>query len=112
MLPPGGVFYSLDPSRNRLSGAIGRLLIPGLMKRYQTPDERELAPRETAALFTAPGFDVRSEMYDFSSSPLAGLFPGWRAGYRAARLIDDCLLRIGPLARIGSNFEIIARKPR
>ena len=39
---PPAVFYSLDPSRRRLSGAIGRLLIPKLMKRYQTEDEREL----------------------------------------------------------------------
>ena len=27
-LAPGGVFYSLDPSRDRLSGVVGRLLIP------------------------------------------------------------------------------------
>ena len=33
-LTPGGMFYSLDPSRRRLSGAVGRLLIPKLMKRY------------------------------------------------------------------------------
>src|SRR5687768_9843698 len=35
ILTPGGVFYSLDPSAHRLSGKAGRLLIPGLMKRYQ-----------------------------------------------------------------------------
>jgi cyclopropane fatty-acyl-phospholipid synthase-like methyltransferase len=28
-LTPGGAFYSLDPSWNRLSGVVGRLLIPG-----------------------------------------------------------------------------------
>ncbi|HEY2018793.1 MAG TPA: methyltransferase domain-containing protein, partial [Bryobacteraceae bacterium] len=79
MLAPGGVFYSLDPSCRRLSGALGRKLIPGLMKRYQTPDERELEPEATAGLFRSAGFDARIEMYDFVSSPLAGLFPGWRA---------------------------------
>ena len=51
-------------------------------------------------------------MYDFGSSPLAGLFPGWRAGYRAARRVDDCILRVGALRRLGSNFEVIAREPR
>ena len=71
------VFYSLDPSRQRLSGAIGRLLIPKLMKRYQTEDERELEADATAALFQAAGWKTRTAMYDFGSSPLAGLFPGW-----------------------------------
>jgi SAM-dependent methyltransferase len=102
-LAPGGAFYSLDPSARRLSGKIGRLLIPGMMKRYQTEDERELEPESTAALF---GGEVR--VYDFGSSPLAGLMPGWRAGYRMARAVDDLVLRT-PLARWGSNFEILAR---
>jgi SAM-dependent methyltransferase len=110
LLNPGGVFYSLDPNRHRLSGAVGRRLIPGLMKRYQTPDERELEPKPVAALFRQAGFDVRTEIYDFGSSPLAGLLPGWSAGYRAARWLDDRLLRIEALRHRGSNFEIIARK--
>lgn len=109
LLAPGGVFYSLDPSRRRLSGVVGRLLIPGLMKKYQTPDERELSPEATRDLFRAAGFDARVEIYDFGSSPLAGLFPGWRAGYRAARWLDDGLLRVPALRRRGSNFEVIAR---
>jgi hypothetical protein len=48
-------------------------------------------------------------MYDFGSSPLAGLFPGLGAGYRMARRLDDWLLRVPALARRGSNFEVIAR---
>jgi len=112
LLAPGGVFYSLDPSSRRLSGVLGRLLVPGLMKRYQTPDERELQPEPTAELFRRAGFDARISMYDFGSSPLAGLLPGWRAGYRAARALDDCLLRLPPLRRRGSNFEVIARCSR
>jgi SAM-dependent methyltransferase len=108
-LRPGGVFYSLDPSRYRLSGAIGRRLVPDLMKRYQTPDERELEPDQTAALFRDAGFQVQVDVYDFASTPLAGLLPGWRAGYRAARAFDDWLLRIGALRRRGSNFELVAK---
>ncbi len=108
-LAPGGVFYSLDPSRRRLSGAVGRLVVPGLMKRYQTPDERELDPETTAALFRGAGFEARTEMYDFTSSPLAGLFPGWRTGYRLARTADNMILRVPLLSRLGSNFEVIAR---
>jgi len=106
----GGVFYSLDPSRRRLSGVVGRRLVPGLMKKYQTPDERELDPETTAALFRNAGFDARVEMYDFGSSPLAGLFPGWQWGYRAARAVDEAILRVGFLRRLGSNFEVVARR--
>jgi SAM-dependent methyltransferase len=108
LLAPGGVFYSLDPSSRRLSGAVGRVLIPWMMKRYQTPDERELEPESTLALFRSAGFDARTEMYDFISSPLAGLLPSWRAGYRAARAIDRFILRFSALHRVGSNFELIA----
>jgi len=108
-LKPGGSFYSLDPSRRRLSGAVGRLLIPGMMKRYQTPDERELEPEWTCGLFRDAGYDARVEIYDFGSSPLAGLLPGWRWGYRAARTVDDWLLKAPALRKRGSNFEIVAR---
>jgi SAM-dependent methyltransferase len=108
MLSPGGAFYSLDPSRARLSGVVGRRLIPGLMKKYQTQDERELDGESAAALFRRAGFDVRVDMYDFGSSPLAGLFPGWRFGYRTARRLDDALLRISALRKRGSNFELRA----
>ena len=108
-LRPGGVFYSLDPSRYRLSGAVGRRLMPGLMERYRTPDERELDPGRTAALFRDAGFRVQVDTYDFASTPLAGLLPGWRVGYRAARVLDDWILRIGALRRRGSNFELVAK---
>lgn len=110
-LAPGGAFYSLDPSRQRLSGAVGRLLIPWMMKRYQSPDEHELDAEETAAPFRRAGFAVSTSIYDFGSSPLAGLLPGWRGGYVAARKLDDRLLRLSPLRRRGSNFELLCRAP-
>ena len=49
------------------------------------------------------------EIYDFGSSPLAGLLPGWRADYRAARLADDLFLKAPALRRLGSNFEIVCK---
>jgi SAM-dependent methyltransferase len=110
-LVPGGTFYSLDPSRRRLSGALGRLLVPWMMKRYQTPDERELEPEAACRLFTEAGLDARVEMYDFGSTPLAGLFPGWGWGYGLARELDDWLLQREWVRRRGSNFEIVARRP-
>ena len=112
LLAPGGQFYCLDPSRQRLSGAIGSLVIPRLMKKYQSPDERELDGREVTALFAKAGFECRGGYYDFVSSPLAGLFPGWRFGYACARRLDDLLIRLPGIRSLGSNFELIARRPR
>jgi SAM-dependent methyltransferase len=111
-LKPGAVFYAVDPSRYRLSGALGRIFVPRLMKRYQTPDERELRPAEVQRAFAAAGLEARTEIYDFASSPLAGLLPGWGKTYLAARLLDDWIIRIPGLRALGSNFQLIARKPR
>lgn len=112
LLAPGGCFYSLDPSRRRLSGAIGSLLIPSLMRKYQSPDERELDAAQTGMLFAREGLDTRTDFFDFISSPLAGLFPGWAFGYCAARAADNLIVRVPLVKRLGSNFEIIARKLR
>ena len=111
LLRPGGYFYALDPSRQRLSGAVGALLIPSLMKKYQSPGERELDGSELTRLFESAGFLCRGGFYDFVSSPLAGLFPSWRSGYRAARLLDELVIRVPGLRRLGSNFELLARRP-
>jgi SAM-dependent methyltransferase len=110
-LAPGGVFYSLDPNRGRLAGAVGRLLVPRLMKRYHTADERELEPAAIRGLFAARGLEARVGIYDFLSTPLAGLFPGARRLYRLARVLDHLLVRTPLLARLGSNFELVARQP-
>jgi SAM-dependent methyltransferase len=107
-LAPGGTFYSLDPSRRRLSGAVGRVLLPWMMKRYRTPDERELEPEMTCRLFRDAGLEARVEMYDFGSTPLAGLLPGWGWGYGLARELDDWLLGSEWFRKRGSNFEIVA----
>lgn len=112
LLAPGGVFYSIDPSRHRLSGALGRLLVPKLMAGYQTPDERELGRRQLAALLAGAGLEAQVGFYDFLSSPLAGLLPAWRAGYALSRLLDNVLIRLPLLSRLGSNLEAIARKMR
>ena len=110
-LKPGGVFYALDPSRYRLSGALGALLLPRLMRRYQTPDEHELKPAETVQQFSEAGLQARFRYYDFCSTPLAGLFPSWRWGYRVSRGLDELLIRTPILRAVSSNFEVIARKP-
>ena len=111
LLAPGGVVYALDPNRYRLSGAVGALVVPKLMRKYQSEDERELKPGATAELFRRAGFECVIGYYDFLSSPLAGLFPGWRSGYRVARLADDLITRIPLVQLMGSNFELVASLP-
>ena len=110
LLRPGGVFYALDPSRSRLSGFVGELLFPKLMARYQSPGERQLVPGETARMFAGAFVDARHEYYDFVSTPLAGLLPSWRTGYRVMRVVDELLIRVPGLRGVSSNFEVIARK--
>jgi hypothetical protein len=107
LLVAGGRFYALDPSRRRLSGAVGRWLFPKLMRGHQSPDERELDRAQLEGWFQAEDFPCEIGFYDFVSSPLAGLLPAWRAGYLAARAVDEWLIRI-PLVRcLGSNLEVI-----
>jgi SAM-dependent methyltransferase len=110
LLKPGGRFYSLDPSLYRLSGAVGSLLIPRLMQKYQSPGEAELAPQRVKRLFESNGFGCELSYYDFGSTPLAGLAPSWAAGYKAARIVDDLVVRVPWLRKLSSNFEILAKK--
>ena len=110
LLKPGGRFYSLDPSLYRLSGAVGSLLIPKLMRKYQSPGEAELAPQRVKRLFESNGFGCELSYYDFGSTPLAGLAPSWSAGYQAARIVDDLIVRVPLLRKLSSNFEILAKK--
>ena len=70
---PGGVFYSLDPSSQRLSGAIGRVVIPWMMKRYRTADRTRTGGGVDMPVVPAMRASTqRVEIYDFGSSPLAG----------------------------------------
>ncbi len=110
ILTPFGAFYSLDPSRYRLSGFVGELLFPKIMAQYQTEDERQLAPKFALQFFLDRGFSAFATFYDFISTPLAGLFPGWRTGYRITRVIDEILIRMPLFRLLSSNFEITAIK--
>jgi len=107
-LRQGGGFYALEPSAHRLSGFLGKLIVPGLMKKYQTEDERQLLPARTAAPFVQAGFVTDTAWFDFCSTPLAGLFPAWAAGYRLARRLDEALTACPGLRALSSNFELIA----
>lgn len=108
VLRPRGTFYAVDPSCHRLTGKLGSLLVPGLMKKYQTDDERELNPRQVADLFSKNGYNTTCVPYDFLSTSVAGLFPAWAPGYRAACAVDGALTRMPGLRWLGGNFEIIA----
>ncbi|PWU04868.1 MAG: hypothetical protein C5B51_15895 [Terriglobia bacterium] len=110
-LQPGGIVYGLEPSARRLAGVVGKLLFPRLMKRYQTEDERQLLAGPTTALFQRAGYVARTEWFDFVSTPLAGLLPGWKLGYRASRALDNALVLVPLLKAWSANFELIATRP-
>lgn len=111
VLRPQGTFYSVDPSCYRLTGKLGTLLVPKLMKKYQTEDERELNPWEVAGLLTRNGYTTDCAPHDFLSTSMAGLFPSWGLGYHAACAVDAALTRTPGLRWLGGNFEVTARRP-
>jgi len=111
VLQPGGAVYALDPSHRRLSEKVGKLLFPALMRRYQTEDERALDGNRVAASFRQAGFDAAADWFDFGSLPIAGLCPGSAGLYRAARLVDEVLIRVPGLNRWSNAFELLARAP-
>jgi len=111
VLRKSGAFYALDPSARRLSGFLGELLVPKLMKKYQTENEHPLQPPSTATPFRAAGFETVTRWFDFTSTPIAGLFPSWKTGYRLGRFVDEGLTRVPLLRELSSNFELIARRP-
>ena len=102
------MFYSLDPSRRRLSGAVGRLLIPKLMKRYQTEDERELEAEQTAALFRAAGWETQVCDVRLRVVAAGGAVPGMGRGLPLARRLDDAICGSGAGAA-RQQLRIIAR---
>jgi SAM-dependent methyltransferase len=110
LLKPGGVFYGLDPSSRRLSGLIGKLLIPKLMKKYQTAGEQPLQASRTWKAFARAGFEVHQSYYDFTSTPLAGLLPSRKGIYLVSRVIDNVLVKAPLIRLLSSNFEVVAWK--
>lgn len=111
LLRPGGVFYALDPSYYRLSGMVGKVLFPALMRKYQTEGEEPLKPERTWSAFARAGFDVHQSYYDFVSTPLAGLVPSWKTGYQMSRALDQALVRLPGIRLLSSNFEVLAISP-
>jgi hypothetical protein len=82
---------------------------PGTAPRFTNFSAR--APVGAGSEILIAGFEVHGGYYDFGSTPLAGLLPGFAPGYRLARFADDLLLRLPPLRKLGSNFEITATRP-
>jgi SAM-dependent methyltransferase len=111
-LIPGGAVYALEPSARRLAGVVGKLIVPHLMKRYQTADERQLLAEEMAATFRKSGYRATTSWFDFASTPLAGLLPSWKSGFRFCRLLDHALIRMPLLSRWSANFELLAIRDR
>lgn len=111
-LAPGGAVYALEPSARRLAGIVGKLIVPHSMKRYQTADERQLLAEDMAAIFRECGYRATTSWFDFASTPLAGLLPSWKSGFRLCRLLDHALIRMPLVSRWSANFELLALRDR
>ena len=109
-LAAGGTVYALEPSARRLAGIVGKVIVPQLMKRYQTADERQLLAEPTAAIFRKAGYRATTSGFDFVSTPLAGLLPSWKSGYQICRLLDHALIRTPLLRQWSANFELVATR--
>jgi len=109
-LPPGGAFYSSDPSRRRLIGLFTGL-VRSTYERYHSPDERELDPATLAALALQAGFSRAAIGYvDYFLGPLAWLAPGtprWLAPALGA--LDGAALCVPLARRYASSFSLLAR---
>ena len=109
VLKPRGLFYSSDPSCRRLVGAF-RGLVRKAYDRYHSPDERELDPKDLAAMAIEAGFSIRESGYtDYFLGPLAWLVPA-TPGVIAALLeaLDNVALSVPLARRYASSFYLCA----
>ena len=109
VLRPGGVFYSIDPSRRRLVGLFTGL-VRASYERHHSPDERELDPGVLAALASGAGLAPTVGYVDYFLGPLAWLAPGtprWLTP--ALEALDNAALAVPPLRRYASSFSLLAR---
>jgi SAM-dependent methyltransferase len=109
-LQPGGLFYSIDPSRRRavrfFAGCVRKTY-----ERYHSPDERELDPASLSALALRAGFASAEIGYvDFFLGPVAWLAPGTpRVLAPALAAVDNLLLRVPLVRNYASSFSLLAR---
>jgi len=110
-LKPGGFFYSQDPNINGVLRKIGRATLGAQYDKYHSPDERELDPKQLAALLRLNKFDsVRISYIDLTLIPALFLLanrPSWPL-YLCPAI--DWLWCHSPLARWASGFNSIAWK--
>jgi SAM-dependent methyltransferase len=110
VLRPGGLFYSVDPSRRRLIG-----LFTGLVRetydRYHSPDERELDPEALARQAVEAGFGRPLIAYvDYFLGPLAWLAPRTpRPLVPALSAVDEMMLSVPLARRYASSFSLRCR---
>ncbi len=108
-LKPGGLLFSIDPSRRRLVGLF-RGLVRASYERYHSPDERELDPLALVQLARAAGFARIEVGYtDYFLGPLAWLAPGMpRPLAPVLAFLDSAALRVPLLRRYASSFSLCA----
>ena len=109
VLKPGGIFISIDPNKFRAVG-LGKWLVRRTLKKYHSPDERELHPQQTARMVKAAGFaSATVHPLDYFVSVLSWLYPSLSPKLAAGLLsIDELMLRTPIINRFSSGFAIVA----
>ncbi len=107
----GGLFLSVDPSRQR----IVRLLKPfvaGKLERHCSPDEQELDPAWMVDAAANAGLRQKDLVWiDFAAGPLGWVWPSLPARLVPAVLrVDNAALRILALRRFASSFLFVGCK--
>ncbi len=106
-----GRFISTDPNRYRAVG-IFKVFVPGLVQKYHSPDERELAPGKLRRLLRHNGFgDVTIHYISYFLYPLAWVFPDLPQNVMQIIYPLDHIFRKLPVIKLFSaSFACIAKK--
>lgn len=105
-LRPGGLFISIDPNRYRAAGLF-KWMVSGLIKKYHTSDERELAPQVIRRICLRNKFkQVKIAYLDFFLNPLVWIFPAIPVWIIKILYPIDWILRKFPVINRLSNLFI------
>jgi 2-polyprenyl-3-methyl-5-hydroxy-6-metoxy-1,4-benzoquinol methylase len=113
LLRPGGMCITIDPNRYRLV-AVGKIFVPHLLRKYHSPNEHELAPKEMQRLFRQSGFnDVTITYLSFFVDVVGWIFPDLPARMITPLfLVDRWLMGMPGIRRLSSIFSCLGSKEK
>jgi ubiquinone/menaquinone biosynthesis C-methylase UbiE len=112
LLKPGGLIFSIDPSKDRFVSKF-KPIYSYKYEKYHSPNERELDYQSLRDIFNEVGFEkVSVDFFEFFLIPLGWVFPSCpRFLVKYLSLIDNMLLNVKGLRNKADSFALIGRKP-